>query len=318
MLLMKSLSQNITAAMKVVLTAKEKRAIEKVPTESVKAYDHYLRGRQYFAQFRRKGNEFGRQLFKSAIEIDPNFALAHAGVADCCSMLYMYWEASGANLQEADEASRQALELDPELAEAHTSRGLALSLKGDFDQTQAEFETAIRLDPQLFNAHYLYGRECLSHGRLEQAAELLAQASELRLEDYYAPLLLAAVYAGLGREGDRDAMYRHAMEVINKHLELNPDDARAVCLCANAWARLGDRDRALEWVGKAAAMDPTEVIVMYNVCCVYALLGEPDDAIEWLDRTISGGFKNRDWFENDPDLASLRDDPRFKALLERM
>src|SRR5205823_3318540 len=123
------IAQNIAKALQVILTEKDKRVIEKAPTVNVKAYEHYLRGRQYFHQFRRKGYEFAKQMFASAIAVDPDYALAYAGIADCHSLLYMYWDTSAANLQQADAASRKALELDPDLAEAHVARGLAVSLK---------------------------------------------------------------------------------------------------------------------------------------------------------------------------------------------
>ena len=102
------IAQSIAAALKVMLTESEKQAIAKAPTADVKAYDYYLRGRQFFYQFRRRGYDFARQLFTRAIEIDPGYARAYAGVADCYSYLYMYWEASEANLQAADDASRKA------------------------------------------------------------------------------------------------------------------------------------------------------------------------------------------------------------------
>ncbi|HKZ51962.1 MAG TPA: protein kinase, partial [Candidatus Acidoferrales bacterium] len=111
------IAQNIARALQVMLTEKEKKAIKKAPTADVQAYDYYLRGRQFFHQFRKKGYEYARQMFARAIVIDPNYARAYAGVADCCSFLYMYWEASEANLKEADAASRKALELDPDSAE---------------------------------------------------------------------------------------------------------------------------------------------------------------------------------------------------------
>src|SRR5262249_10762708 len=111
------IAHNIAAALKVILSKKEKRAIQKVPTADVNAYEHYLRGRQYFHQFRRQGFEFAQQMFARAIAADPGYALAHAGIADCHSLLFMYWDTSPANLQQADEASRRALELDPGLAE---------------------------------------------------------------------------------------------------------------------------------------------------------------------------------------------------------
>jgi len=122
------IAQSIAAALKVILTDSEKEAIAKAPTSDVKAYDYYLRGRQFFYQFRRRGYDFARQMFTRAIDIDPGYARAYAGVADCHSYLYMYWEASETNLQAADDASRKALLLDSGLAEAHVSRGLAILL----------------------------------------------------------------------------------------------------------------------------------------------------------------------------------------------
>jgi serine/threonine protein kinase len=110
------IAQNITKALRVVLSEDEKRAIEKMPTENVEAYDYYLRGRQFFHQHRRTSIEFARQMFTRAIEIDPEYALAHAGIADCCSILYMYFDARESNLKQADIASRKALQLDTGLA----------------------------------------------------------------------------------------------------------------------------------------------------------------------------------------------------------
>src|SRR5437868_6253250 len=121
------IAENIVRALRVVLGEDEKRAIEKTPTENVQAYEYYLRGRQAFHQFRRSGMQYARRMLDRAIEIDPNFVRAHAGIADCCSFLYMYWDASNANLEEADASCRRALQLDSERAEAHTSRALALT-----------------------------------------------------------------------------------------------------------------------------------------------------------------------------------------------
>jgi len=118
------IAQSIAGALQVMLSDSEKRVIEKVPTMDVRAYDYYLRGRQYFHQFRRKGFEFARQMFEKAIEIDPKYARAYAGIADCCSFLYTYWHGSPEILEAANQASKQALELDSDSAEAHASRWL--------------------------------------------------------------------------------------------------------------------------------------------------------------------------------------------------
>src|SRR5438552_8628390 len=122
------IAENIVRALRVVLGEEEKRAIEKAPTDNVQAYEYYLRGRQFFHRMRRTALQYARRMFDRAIEIDPNFARAYAGIADCCSFLYMYWDGSKANLEAADASRQRALELDPTRAETHTSRGIALTL----------------------------------------------------------------------------------------------------------------------------------------------------------------------------------------------
>src|ERR1700689_3108042 len=185
------IAESIAAALKVMLTESEKQAIAKAPTADVKAYDFYLRGRQFFYQFRRRGYDFARQLFSRAIELDPGYAGAFAGVADCYSYLYMYWEASEENLKAADDASQKALLLDPDLAEAHVSRGLAISLSKRYEESEREFEIALKLDPKLYEAFYFYARACFQQGKLERAGELFENAAKLKPEDYQAPSMLA-------------------------------------------------------------------------------------------------------------------------------
>ncbi len=312
------IAANIVTALRVVLSEAEKRAIEKPRTESVQAYEYYLRGRQFFHQFREKGLQFARRMFARAIEIDPNFVLAHAGTADCSSFLYMYWDASEANLEQANAASRKAMELGPEVAEAHASRGLALTLSKQYDEAAREFETAVRLDPKLFEAHYFYARACFQQGKLEEAARRFEQAAAVRPEDFQAPSLLALVYLGLGRTEDALAVRRRAVEIVERHLELNPDDVRALYIGAIDLCSLGDRERSLEWAGRALALDPEDAGVLYNVGCAYALLGEPDRALDCLEKAVQNGFGHREWIENDFDLNSLRNLPRFQVLLSRM
>jgi serine/threonine protein kinase/Tfp pilus assembly protein PilF len=309
------IAQSIAAALKVILTESEKEAIAKAPTADVKAYDYYLRGRQFFYQFRRRGYDFARQMFSRAIEIDPGYARAYAGVADCHSYLYMYWEASDTNLQAADDASRKALLLDPGLAEAHVSRGLAISLSKRYDEAEIEFQTAIRLDPRLFEAYYFYARACFQQGKLDDAAREFEHASEVKPEDYQAPQLLAMVYIALGRKKDAEESYRRAWQRAEKHLELHPDDARALYLGANALCQLGERARSLDWARRALAIDPEDCGILYNIACVYALQGKSDEAIDCLDKAMTHAFWYRRWAQNDADLDSLRSHPRFQALM---
>ena len=290
----------------------------RAPTQDMRAYDYYLRGRQHFNRMRRTEMPRAREMFERAIEVDPEYALAYAGLADTCSLLHIYWDKNPENVRCADEASARAVELDPRAAETHTSRGFVLSLQNDWEAAAAEFERAIALDPHLFEAEYLYGRSCWAAGRLDEAAKHFRRASELRPEDYNAAALLHSVYIGLERTADAMRTGERALTIIERHLTLNPDDARALYLGANRLIERnlpGDRDLARQWWERAVALDPEDGVLHYNVACGYALAGERDKAFEHLFRAVDLGWAHPQWLLNDGDLVTLRDDPRFGQLL---
>jgi serine/threonine protein kinase/Flp pilus assembly protein TadD len=309
------IARSISQALRIKLSPQEEKAIARKQTENPQAYDYYLRGRQFFHQFRRKGFDFARQMFARAIVIDPRYARAYAGVADCCSFLYMYWDSSEDNLNEAEAASRKALELDPELAEAHAAGGLAFALKKNFDQARQEFEAAIRLDPKLYEAYYFYARTSFQRGDLIKAAALYEQASKLNPDDYQAVSLLVAVYHGLGQGVEAASTEQRALQLIERHIESHPDDARALYLGAGILARIGDREKSADWARRALAIDPEETSILYNVACVYALLGRSEESLSCLGKVMEHGTFFKNWAAKDSDLDSLRSDPRFQALL---
>jgi TolB-like protein/Flp pilus assembly protein TadD len=312
------IAQNIARALRVVLSDTEKRAIEKVPTRDIQAYDYYLRGRQAFFSLRRAGIEFARQMFARAIVIDPAYAAAFAGVANCCSFLYMFFEATQDNLREAMTASRRAVELDPESAEAHAARGLAEVFSKNYDRAEGEFQEAIRLNPRLFEAFYFYGRAEFARGRMEKAAELFRKASELDPADYQSIIQLENSLRALGRKDEARRAGEQAVQVIERQIQLEPGDARALYLGGGAALHLGDRERALDWTGRAQAIDPEETAVLYNVACTYTHLGEIDRALDLLETAVRNGFGHKEWLEHDPDFNPLRGHPRFQALVASM
>jgi non-specific serine/threonine protein kinase len=309
------IARSISQALRIKVSPQEEKAIARKQTENPQAYDYYLRGRQFFHQFRRKGFDFARQMFARAIVIDPHYARAYAGVADCCSFLYMYWDSVEDNLNEAEAASRKALELDPELAEAHAACGLAFALKKNFDQAQQEFEAAIRLDPKLYEAYYFYARTSFQRGDLTKAAELYEQAAKLNPDDYQAVSLLVNVYHGLGLAAEAAATEQRALQLTERHIDSHPDDPRALYLGAGILARIGDQGRSLDWARRALAIDPEETSILYNVACVYALLGRSEDALSCLGKVMEHGTFYKNWAAKDSDLDSLRSDPRFHAVL---
>ncbi|MGB6854709.1 MAG: tetratricopeptide repeat protein [Thermoanaerobaculia bacterium] len=312
------ISSNIVRALEVTLSPKEKKAIQRQAPVNIQAYEYYLRGRSLFHRGTKATHSRALQMFTRAIEIDPEFALGHAGLADLSSYARMYYGGSDTDLERADEASRKALELAPELAEAHASRGLALSLQDRYREAAEAFETAIRLDPQLFEAHYFYGRASWQQGKLEEAAKHFKQAMKVRPEDFQAPALLGSVYNGLGQPDKHRECQRLAYEIIMKHLELNPDDARALYLGSGCLIGMGETEQGLEWAARAVAIDPTDAAILYNVACVYSEAGRVEETLDYLEKAVAAGFVQKEWIINDGDLDPVRDHPRYKALIESM
>jgi TolB-like protein/Flp pilus assembly protein TadD len=311
------IAENVVRALRIFLREDERRTLAKLPTSNVRAYEYYLRGRQFFHQSRKKALEFAREMFRRAIEADPDYALAYAGVADASSLIHMYYPGSEGTLEQADEASIRALALDPELPEAHAARGFALSMLKRFDEAEKEFQTAMRLDPKLYEAHYFYARAAFQQGKLAEAARLFEEAAQVR-EDYQAVFFAAQSHEALGNKAEADALYNRALRVSERHMELNPDDPRAATMRAVSLCRIGRLEEGLHWAEQALAIDPDDAGVRYNVACLYALEGEPDRAIDCLEEAIRVGFGNKGWIEQDPDLTPIREHPRFQGLLESL
>ncbi len=311
------IAANVVQALRGILKPEEREALAKNPTDDVKAYEYYLRGRQFFRQSRRKSLDYARQMFERAVAEDPDFALAWAGISDSISLTNMYYPSTEADLSRADEASLRALELDPDLSEAHGARGFAHLQLGRLDEAETEFQAAIALDASQFEARYFYARACFSQGRLEDAARLFHEAYDVR-EDYQASFFAAQALEALGREGEAADGYLKALAVAEKHMDLNPDDPRAATMRAVSLCRSGEREAGLHWAERALEIDPTDAGVQYNVACLYSLEEQPAKAIDCLERAVEAGFGHVDWMEQDPDLNALREHPRFQELVSQI
>jgi len=309
---------NVVRSLQVSLSPQEKGALAEVPTSQVQAYDYYLRGRSFYYRYGRHDIEFALQLFSRATELDPEYALAHAGRADCWSYIYLYSERKDAVRLQAEAAGRRAVEIAPESAQAQASLAVALSLGPQKDEAKAAFEKAIRLDPTLYEAWYFYARHAFAGGDLPKARTLYEEAMRVRPEDFNAPLLVAQVYQELGRPEDARAARERGVALVEKHIDLHPDDARALYMGANGLVALGEKDKGLEWARRARRIDPDDPMLLYNLGCIHALAGDVEEAIDCLERAANGGLLQKGWYEHDGDLDPLRGHPRFKALLERM
>jgi TolB-like protein/Flp pilus assembly protein TadD len=312
------IARSIALTLQVTLSAREHEAIGRIPTTDVQAYDYYLRGRQFYYQYKRKGIEFALRMFRQAIELDPSYARAHAGIADCCSFLFLYAGSHPEHRQQAEAASLRAVDLDPASAEAQASRGVALSLSHAYDEAAKAFETAIRLDPRLFEAYYFYARFAFAYGYPENAIELYRKAAEVNPQDYQAPLLAAQIYTDLGRNAEAEASRLRGIKIAEARLKLNPDDVRALYMGANGLVALGECEQGLEWANRALAMDPEEPMVLYNVACIQCLAGRVQTALDTLEKAVTSGLTEKGWLVHDSNLDALRGDPRFQALLQQL
>ncbi|MDW6025080.1 tetratricopeptide repeat protein [Mesorhizobium sp. BAC0120] len=310
------IAKAIVEQLKVKLLPEEKKAIEQAPTESVEAYTHYLRGREYSHLASKANHLMARQSFARAIELDPNYARAYAGIAVCDARLRSQF---GVQISVDDILANtaKALAIDPNLAEAHAARGFASAVAGNRPEAVSAFEQALSVDPNCHEANRYYAEFCVTDGLFERAATYFQRALEIKPADYGAPTMLVHVFRSLGEMDKAESYARIAIKKAEEELRLHPENANVACLGATSLAFLGERNRALEWLARSLATDPGDINIQYNAACTYAVLGEVERAIDVLEAWMPQvGIEMRLWFKNDSDLDSIRSHPRYSRLVE--
>lgn len=312
------IARSITQALKVKLSDKEKHAIRKVPTENIEAYDFCLRGRQFFYRHKRAYMQHAIEMFSRAIEQDPDYALAYAGKADCHSYAFYFFGGADTDLAQAEKDSETALRLDPELAEAHAARGLAVSLNNKYEQAEKEFTKAIEINPNLFEAYYFYASTCFLEGKFDKAIALYKEAGRVNPTDYQAPAYLAFIYQMTGQPDKMEPLLDEALYKIEQRLALNPDDSRAIYLGAGVHARMGAQEKAMEWIKRLAATERDEPHLLYGIACLYSMTGRIEEAVYYLEKAVEAGFAYRRYLERDGDFEPVRSHPGYKSIITRL
>ena len=285
-------------------------------TDDVRAYDSFLRGRSYYYSFGLRNTERAIDLYRHAVELDPGFARAWAALAMANSTMADIFSPSAEEKKEfarsALDAAARCASLSPDSAESHLASGMAQMVGGQTAAAESEFREAVRLAPHMGDAWYHYARAEFTQGRKERAAELFEKACVADPADYRSPLLLVTVYNSLGEvDKSRDAA-RRGVELVEKHVQSHPEDARALALSAGALFLIGQKERARTNVDRALAIDPDNESTLYNAACFYAQCGESVKALDMLERCLHSSF----WIEYDSDFDPIRDHPRFKAYIE--
>ncbi|HUG43860.1 MAG TPA: protein kinase [Acidobacteriota bacterium] len=303
-------------ALRITLTPQELKAIEKKPTESPLAYDLYLRARSYGRRVTRADLEVAIQLYGRAINLDPKFAAAHAGLARVLT-LFQEWHARGdpSYVAEAQAACDRALALQPELPSALVARARILYIGHQYEEAAEFVKKAVERQPDVEGGYWCLGQCYFSTSQFEEARAIAKLAVESAGDDYntYIPYELSC--ERLGDEEMVNWLRRKQVEVMKQHLELVPEDGRARILLAGRLASMGEVDNAVAELQQAVTLRPDDAAILYNAACTYALMGEKAEALKLLRRSRDIGYLNPDWASRDPDLTCLREEPEFQELI---
>ncbi len=306
----------IVSALKVMLQPGERVQSSNPRTRIFDAYDLYLRGRRLQNKHTKPSLNGAIALFEQAINIDPDYARAHCGIADCSATLSQYYGSSPELEAEIAKRSLKALELAPDLAEAYATKGFAFSLKDDYAGAETAFTRAVTLDPNLYEAHYYWGNTCFSQGKLQEAADHLYDAMAASPQDLQAPGLLIQVLGDLGRFEEMTHIAGVTVDNALRKFERDPTNVRACLGASFGYFRMGKIDAVKRQIAKAKALDPEDSIINYNMACLYSLIGEKKEALHFLTRAVNRGMRHRAWLDNDSDLDNLRKEPEFVTLME--
>ena len=309
------IARSIAAALRIKLSPHEAKAIAVKPTENLQAYDCYLRARSFARRVTRTDLEFALQMYERAIELDPGFAVAYAGLANVCGLYFEWHEREARWIEKGLAASEKALELSPNLPEALSARARIFYAQKDYEKAARLAEQAVALKPDCDGAYYMLGRAYFASDKWEQAAAIAPRAVEASGDDYNVYIPFVNALSRLGRAEGAAELRGMQQQTLRRHLETVPEDVRARILRASLFASTGDKDQAVREIRRALELRPDDTNILYNAACVYGVLEEKAEALALLRRLKEAGILNADWARRDPDLACLHQDPEFLALI---
>jgi TolB-like protein/Tfp pilus assembly protein PilF len=339
-------AQKVAETLKVRLLGEEKKQIEKKPTENLEAYNLYRQGRYYSDKLSEEGMKRAVPLFEQAIEKDPRFALAYAGMADNYVIAADAIIPPREAFSKAKEAALKAIELDDSLAEAHASLGLVhYHYDWDWAAAEKEFKRAISLNPRSAQSYTLYTHFLCGMNRYDEAEVVGQHALELdplSVSNYWF-LGWGAIYAGrpdeaikqyskaieldpnnpwnrmfLGRVYLLNGNPQRAVEEMETSHRLQPDDPLALGFLGYAYAVTGRRADAFKILQHLDELNKRRYVSRMSRVYVYLGLGEKDKAFEWLEKAYEERSDSLAWFRFDPESKILQSDPRFVALMQKV
>jgi adenylate cyclase len=314
------ISKAIVAALKLKLMPEEKKAIEQRGTQSAEAYNLYLLARQYWVtgnQGDMRREERVMRICGRAVEVDPYYARAWALLGMAQSNLRYVFRCQ---IDDGVAAAHSALTIDPSIAEARLPKVRRLEDRQQYAQADVEMEMALELDPESWEVNKEGARVFMRQRRFADAALLLEKAVALMEADVHGWARLVTLYHALGDNPAKKVAAESTIAHAEKVLAQDPSNGAALSFGALAYTAIGQLDRAREWAERAMLVDPDNLGMRYNFACALAAYGDDKQgALRQLERSLAtAGIFHINMAEADPDLDSLRDDPRFKAMLSRV
>ncbi len=308
------IARKIAEALRITLSPQEQAELAAKPTENLQAYDLYLRGKNYARRMTRQDLEFALQMLENAVSLDPDFALAHAAIANVCAQTHYNYGRDPIWLQRAEAASQRAVGLQPQLPEVLVAQAWILYAAKNYEDAIQCLRKAIDRKPDCEGGYYLLCRALFAAGRYQELVAVADAALEASGEDYNCYIPINNALGALGKEEAlRNTRLRQAAALEN-HLKKVPEDARARILLAGGYAQMDRPEDALREASFAVALRSNEATVLYNAACVFCLLKRKQEALDALRKAWDAGFQDANWARRDPDLAVLKGEPEFEKL----
>ena len=281
------------------------------------AYALYQRGQGLYLRGTRRDLEAAVQMFDQAATLEPRFALANAALAHACGRIHRYYDRDKKWVERGMAAAERALALQPHLAEALAATALLHYAHEQYEDAVRLARMALERKEDCEGAYAVLAQSLNMLDRLEEAAALTDRALETSGFDYYVYIPFQHVLRRLGQIEKSDQISEKLRRVLESHVALAPDNARARILLACMYARVGRREDTLREAEIALAFDPDDPSNLLNAACAYSLLNLKTGAIALLRRAIQNGYWHVDMLKRDTDFNNLRDEPEFQRLLIR-
>jgi non-specific serine/threonine protein kinase len=308
------IASKIAAALRITLSPQEQQALAAKPTENLQAYDLYLRGRNYARRVGRQDMLFALQMYENAVALDPDFTLAHAGLANVCAEYYWHFERNPGWLNRAIASTKIASAKGTDAPEVKLAEAWVDYAEGRYEKAVDTMRAALEKDPDLDGGYYLLGRALFEAGRYQEVVDMMDEALAHAGENYNTAM---PIHNALGALGKKDALknYVHReLAVYEDALKKTPEDARVRVLLAGGYALLGRFEDAKREADMAMALRPDDAMILYNSACAYCAMNNAKDAMTALKKAWESGYRNATWTRQDPDLALLHGDPEFERL----